>query len=67
MFGPDILVAPIMEEAITERTVYLPSGLNWTDAKTGKLYEGGKWVTVNAPIDTIPLFVREGKEYPIYE
>lgn len=67
MFGPDILVAPIMKEDVTERSVYLPSGLNWTDAKTGKVYDGGQWVVVDAPIDTIPLFVREGKEYPIYE
>lgn len=66
MFGPDILVAPVMEEGMTERSVYLPKGLSWTESKTGKCYEGGKTVTVHTPLDVIPVFVREGKSYDIY-
>ena len=31
MFGPDILVAPVMEENTSERKVYLPEGAIWTD------------------------------------
>lgn len=67
MFGPDILVAPIFEEAATERNVYLPSGTAWIDAFTKKKYDGGQFVTVPAPIDIMPLFVREGKNYKIYD
>ena len=67
MFGPDILVAPVMEENVTERTVYLPEGAQWTDANTKKVYKGGQTVTVPAPIDIIPVFVREGRELCIYE
>ena len=67
MFGPDLLVAPVMEAGATERRVYLPSGTKWTDAYTKKVYEGGNYVTVPAPIDVIPVFMREGTSYPIYE
>lgn len=34
MFGPDLLVAPVMEAGATERRVYLPAGTKWTDAYT---------------------------------
>ena len=66
MFGPDILVAPIMEAKTFERSVYLPEGTKWKEAYTGKVYDGGNTVTAQAPIDIIPIFVREGKEYKIY-
>lgn len=67
MFGPDLLVAPVMEEGVTERSVYLPKGAAWKDAYTKKSYEGGQRVTVPAPIDIIPVFMRDGKEFEIYE
>ncbi len=66
MLGPDLLVAPVMEAGATERRVYLPSGAIWTDAYTLETYEGGRTVTVPAPLDIIPVFFRDGKEYPIY-
>ena len=67
MFGPDILVAPVMEAGATEREVYLPAGTSWVDANTKKVYNGGQTVRVPAPIDIIPIMVREGKSYDIYE
>lgn len=67
MFGPDLLVAPVMEAGVTERSVYLPKGAAWKDAYTKKTYEGGQRVTVPAPIDIIPVFMRDGKEFEIYE
>ena len=66
MFGPDLLVSPVMEPGVTERRVYLPSGATWKDAFTGQVYEGGRTVTVPAPIDVIPVMIRDGKDYPIY-
>ncbi len=66
MFGPDLLVSPVMEAGATERTIYLPAGSTWKDAYTGKTYEGGTTVTVPAPIDIIPVMIRDGKEYDIY-
>ncbi|MBE5810530.1 MAG: glycoside hydrolase family 31 protein [Clostridiales bacterium] len=66
MFGPDMLVAPVMEPGVTERSIYLPEGATWKDAYTGKVYDGGRTVTVPAPIDVIPVMLRDGKDYPIY-
>ena len=66
MFGPDLLIAPVFEEGARQRSVYLPAGCKWTDANTKQVYEGGQTVTVPAPLDIIPVFVREGKEYSIY-
>ncbi|OOP73184.1 TIM-barrel domain-containing protein [Clostridium beijerinckii] len=62
MFGPNILVAPIMEKGQTEREVYLPAGSNWTNAWTKEKMEGGQTTLVDAPIDQIPLFLRDYKE-----
>ena len=66
MFGSDILVAPVMEQGARERTVYLPEGTRWTDAYTNTVYDGGQTVTVPAPIDIIPVFIREGADISIY-
>jgi alpha-D-xyloside xylohydrolase len=66
MFGPDLLVAPVMEEGVRTRCVYLPAGAAWTDASTKKTYDGGQTVTVPAPIDVIPVFLRDGAAYEIY-
>jgi alpha-D-xyloside xylohydrolase len=60
MFGPELLVAPILYENMRERELYLPKGCRWTDAYTGKVYEGGQKVTVPAPIEVIPVMIREG-------
>ena len=66
MFGPDLLVSPVMEAGAVTREIYLPAGAVWTDAYTGEVYEGGQKVTVPAPIDIIPVMIRDGKEYKIY-
>ncbi len=66
MFGSEILVAPVMEEGIREREVYLPEGGLWVDAYSKKKYEGGQSVTVTAPLDIIPLFTREGFAIELY-
>jgi alpha-D-xyloside xylohydrolase len=64
LFGPSILVAPVLEEGARRRSVYLPRGrwLDYNDRKTA--YEGGRTVEVPAPLDVIPLFVREGAIVP---
>lgn len=66
MFGSDLLVAPVMEAGVCERAVYLPAGCSWTEAATGIVYTGGSKVIAKAPIDIIPVFVKEDKSYPIY-
>ena len=63
LFGPNLLVAPVFEQGATERKVYLPAG-GWYDFWTAKRIEGGTTITVPAPLETIPLFVRTGSIVP---
>ncbi|MET8100513.1 glycoside hydrolase family 31 protein [Streptomyces sp. NPDC005236] len=65
LLGPDLLVAPVLTAGATARTAYLPAGARWTDAWTGVVYEGGETVTVDAPLDRIPLFLRDGARLPV--
>ncbi|MGW0735263.1 glycoside hydrolase family 31 protein [Streptomyces sp. NPDC002851] len=65
LFGPDLLVAPVLEPGARTRTVHLPAGARWTDAWTGEEYAGGSDVTVPAPLERIPLFQRDGARLPI--
>lgn len=55
MFGEKYLVAPVTEFGARERAVYLPAG-RWKDVNSGKIYEGGRDVTADAPIEQIPVF-----------
>ena len=65
LFGPDLLVAPVMEAGQTRRRVYLPAGAEWRDAWEDVEYPGGSVVEVDAPIDRIPLFLRDGASLPV--
>jgi alpha-D-xyloside xylohydrolase len=60
MFGPDVLVAPVTEYRARERDVYLPEGASWLDAWTGEPVEKNGWVRADAPLDRIPVYLREG-------
>ena len=57
MFGEKYLVAPIFELNQFERDVYLPAG-SWKLTSTGETFEGGKTVSVKAPIEYSPVFER---------
>jgi alpha-glucosidase len=63
MVGDDLLVAPILSPGITSRLVYLPRG-TWYDYWTNKKYSGGTTIRVDAPLETVPLFVRGGAIIP---
>jgi alpha-D-xyloside xylohydrolase len=65
MFGPAFLVAPVTEQGATSREVYLPAGTDWYNYWTNERVKGGQTITVAAPIDTIPLFVRAGSIVPL--
>ena len=64
LVGRDLLVAPVVTEAVTKRHVYFPAGDRWVDWWTGKTYEGGKDADVDAPLDRLPLFARAGSVIP---
>ena len=57
MFGPDYLVAPIMEPGVQIRRLYLPDG-KWQNIDTLEVHDGGCWIDVPAPLDVIPAFKR---------
>ena len=65
MLGPSLLIAPVYEYGARKREVYLPAGAQWYDFHTGKMYEGGTRITVDAPLERIPVFVRAGAILPI--
>jgi alpha-D-xyloside xylohydrolase len=67
LLGPDLLVAPVTEAGVRERAVELPAGARWTDAWTGEEYEGGRTVTAAAPIERIPLFLRDDVRLPVWQ
>lgn len=60
LYGPDVLVAPVLYAGCVSRSVYLPKGEVWVEYASGKEYEGGQTVTADAPLDVIPAFVRKG-------
>ena len=59
MYGPDILVAPVMERGQQTKEVYLPAGARWTNVWTGESFEGGQTIVTDTPLDQIPLFTRD--------
>ncbi|MGC8813664.1 MULTISPECIES: glycoside hydrolase family 31 protein [Dictyoglomus] len=66
LLGPFILVAPIYQEGVRARVVYLPEGL-WYDFWEGKVYKGPDYISIKAPLDKIPIFIREGSIIPLWE
>jgi alpha-glucosidase len=69
MVGNALLVAPVVAPGATERHVYLPTAgdgsTEWVDFHTGEYHAGGENVTVDAPLDRLPMFVRGGAVLPI--
>lgn len=64
LFGKELLVAPVVQKGDVTKEVYLPEG-EWIDFNDGKTtYKGSQWVTVDAPLNVIPLFVKKGSIIP---
>ena len=63
MVGSALLAAPVLHPGVTKRELYLPRG-QWYDYFTGEKYEGGQYISVKAPLDTVPLFVKAGTIMP---
>ena len=66
LLGNNILVAPIVEEGAVEREVFLPEGI-WYHYWDGEVFTGGQTVTVPAPLNQIPFFIRGGSIIPMQE
>ena len=64
LFGPSVIVAPVTELGARSRPVYVPKGSAWTEAFSGERLEGGRWTTASAPLERIPIYLREGGSWP---
>ncbi|MBC8098040.1 MAG: DUF5110 domain-containing protein, partial [Armatimonadetes bacterium] len=60
-----LLVASVLEPGARTRAVYLPEGAQWVDFYTGKRYDGGQTVTLDAPLERNPLLARAGAIIPM--
>lgn len=79
LFGDRLMVCPVTEpmyygensrklsDVEKVRRVYLPEGERWYDFWTEECYDGGQWISTEAELDRIPLFVREGSILPMYK
>jgi alpha-D-xyloside xylohydrolase len=63
--GDDILVAPVTELGVRSRQVYLPAGATWTGVHEPTRHAGGQWVEVPAPLNRVPLFLRDNACPPV--
>lgn len=64
MFGSNLLVAPLFEDAKNSRKVYLPPGA-WIDYQTGKVYQGEKWHEIEAGEIPVILLVKNHSVLPM--
>ena len=64
MFGPAFLVNPVTDYMARNRKLYLPNNTGWYNLYDGKYVEGGKTITADAPLERMPLFVKEGSIIP---
>jgi alpha-D-xyloside xylohydrolase len=62
LFGPDLLIAPVLEPGASTRDVYLPAGRTWIAAATADRHDGGTAIRVRVSPDRIPVFASEGAE-----
>lgn len=63
LFGEALLVCPVLNEEGRVR-IYLPEGV-WTDFFTNDTFTGPQWLERMVPLDTMPVFVREGSILPM--
>jgi alpha-glucosidase (family GH31 glycosyl hydrolase) len=64
LWGRDVLVAPVVEEGATSRSIYLPRG-TWYDFWTDEPVDGGREITRAVDLETMPLYVRAGAILPL--
>ena len=65
MFGPSILVNPVLAPNMSRRILYLPESPSWYDFWTGASQPGGQEIEGPAPLDRIPLYIRAGSILPL--
>lgn len=64
MFGPSLLVNPVYTYKARQRQLYLPANTGWYNLYDGTYTAGGQHITVDAPLDRIPLYAKAGSIIP---
>lgn len=64
LLGDSLLVAPVVKPGAQQRSLYLPAGA-WFDFENDEVYEGGQEINLNAPLERIPVLVRDGSILPM--
>ncbi len=65
-FGPDLLVAPVVDAGLEALSIPLPAGM-WYDFFTGRAVKGGDELLYRLEYETIPVFARAGAVIPRVE
>ena len=63
LWGRDLLIAPVFKKGATTRDVYLPEG-EWYDWWTNEKKQGGKTISREVNLATMPVYVRAGAIIP---
>jgi alpha-glucosidase (family GH31 glycosyl hydrolase) len=64
--GPSLLAAPVVARDARTKTLALPAGY-WVDWQAQTLIQGGTQVTLDAPLDKLPLLLRDGSLVPLLD
>ncbi|AKG36414.1 glycoside hydrolase family 31 protein [Paenibacillus durus] len=64
MFGDSIMIAPVVTQGATSRSVYFPAGARWVDYWTGEEFEGGQSIMKQADLGTLPIYVKQDSIIP---
>ena len=64
LFGPDLMVAPVWKVGQRSRSVHFPKGSWRSYWNPTEVHHGPRTTTVDVPVDTIPVFVRDGATVP---
>ena len=62
LLGPDLMVAPVIEQGATSRQVLLPAEDSWIHVWSGETFSGGTHL-VHAPLGSPPVFARHASPY----
>lgn len=65
LVGDDLLAAPVVEEGARGRKVYFPGG-RWLDWRSERIHQGPADEWIDAPLEVLPLFIREGAIVPTW-
>lgn len=64
LWGDNFLISPVVASGVKEKDVLVPKG-NWVNFWTDEIVTGGKKITVSAPLDKMPIFVKAGSVIPM--